>query len=244
MTTVQDIITDCRNRTDMVNPTTGQVDAFFNDTTELIPYINASAGEMYDIIVQTYDDYNLSYTPNGLVITSSTQNYVALPSDFLKPRGVDIYLDSTQPYSVRPFNFQERNRYANTLFRGPTGPYNVKYRCQDGYLFIEPVSAAPGTYYLWYTPVFTNFTAVTDVLPSYMSNNSWSEYIVLDVCIKMQDKLQLDSTPYERKKEPLRQRILAMSRNYAQAEGKTVSSVRQEYDDLFGWYGSGGNGNY
>lgn len=236
MTQVQDIITECRNRVDMLN------DNFFNDTTELIPYINSSAGELYDLLVQTYDDYNLSYTSNGLTITSG--NSVPLPSDFLKPRGVDIFLDSTQPYSVRPFNFQERNRYANTLFRGPTGPYNVKYRCQDGYLFIEPVSAAPGTYYLWYTPVFTPFVYVTDTLPSYMSNNSWSEYIVLDVCVKMQDKLQLDSTPYERKKEPLRQRILAMSRSYAQAEGKTVSSVRQEYDDLFGWYGSGSNGNY
>lgn len=227
----------------MRNPNTLVVDGFFSDVNELIPYINSSAGELYDLLVGTYEDYAL--TSASLVIDGSVgTNYTYLPDDFFHPRGCDILIDSIQPYSVREFNFQERNRYANTVFRGPSGPYNVKYRCQDGYFYIEPITAAPGTYTLWYTPVFTNFVSASDVLPAYMSNQSWFEYVVLDVAIKMKDKLELDSSAYERKKEPLRQRILAMSKGRAQATGKTVSRIRYETDDVFGWFGGGNNGSW
>lgn len=236
--TVQDIITMARNRTDMVNPTTGVVDGFFNDTTELIPYINSSAGELYDLLVGTYEDYRLT---TAVLTITGTNNYTNLPTDFFHPRGCDVFIDSVQPYSVREFNFQERNRFANTVFRGPSGPYNVKFRCQDGYFFIEPLTCAPGTYTLWYTPIFTEFVASTDVIPAYMSNQSWFEYIVLDVAIKMKDKLELDSSAYERKKEPLRQRILAMSKGRAQATGKTISRIRYEADDASGWFGGNGS---
>jgi hypothetical protein len=243
MTIVQDIITMARNRTDMVNPTSGVVDAFFDDVNELLPYINSSAGEMYDLLVQTYNDYALnssSITIDGTV----GPNFAFLPSDFLLPRGVEVLINSSQPYSVRPFNFQDRNKWGNSLFRGPPGPNNVQYRCQDGYLFIEPIAFAPGTYTLWYTPVFSNFLTVNDPLPAYMANNAWFEYIVLDVCIKMKDKLELDSSAYERKKPPLQERILIMAQSRAQAEGKTVSTIRMEEDMWgFGYYGGGfGNG--
>lgn len=224
----------------MVNPRTGVVDGFFDDQNELIPYINSSAGEMYDLLINTYDDYQLK-TANLIIDGSVGPNFCNLPSDFLKPRGVDIIIDSIQPYSVREFNFQERNRWANTIFRGPSGPFNVRYRVQDGYFFVEPITAAPGEYTLWYNPSFTNFTEATDTIPLFMSNNSWFEYIVLDVCIKMKDKLELDSSAYERKKEPLRERIIAMSRGRAQAAGKTISRIRYEADDVFGFFLGGGS---
>jgi len=236
-TTVADIILAVRNRTDMLN------DNFVTDT-ELMWYINSSCAELDDLLVQTYDDYKLKSTSLTITGTSGNGagNNVALPTDFYKPRGVDLYIDSTQPYSVRPFNFQERNRYANTLFRGPTGPYNVKYRVQDGYFFIEPISAAPGTYTLWYTPTWTNFTSTASILPAYMDIQVWHEYATVDASIKVKMKLELDPGGFMALKEPLRQRILTMNKNRAQAEGKTVSAIRQESDELFGWYGVGGNG--
>lgn len=232
-TSVADIILAVRNRTDMLN------DNFVTDN-ELMWYINSSCAELDDMLVQTFDDYKLTST--SLTITEN--NYVALPPDFYKPRGVDVFIDSVQPYSVRPFNFQERNRYANTLFRGPTGPYNVRYRVQDGYFYIEPVSAAPGTYTLWYTPAWQNFTSTASILPTYMDIQVWHEYATVDASIKVKMKLELDPGGFMALKEPLRQRILAMNKSRAQAEGKTISAVRQEMDDLFGWYGSGTNGTY
>ncbi len=188
---------------------------------------------MDDLLVQTFDDYKLKTA--DLIIAAG--NSVALPSDYYKIRGADIIIDSVQPYSIRPFNFPERNRYANTLFRGTTGPFNAKYRVQDGYLFIEPVTAASGTYTIWYTPLFVNFTLATDTLPTYMDVQSWSEYITLDCCIKVKIKLELDPQAFMMLKEPMRMRILTMSKGRAQAEGKTVSAVRQETDDMNNWFG-------
>lgn len=228
MTQVQDLITAIRNRTDMLN------DQFVTDT-EIIGYINMAAGDMDDLLVSTYDDYKLKSA--SLTITGPL-NYVALPSDFYKPRGVETMLDGIQPYTLRPFNFQERNRNANTLFRSPAGPYNAKYRCQDGYLFIEPITAAPGVYTLWYTPAFANFTAANQALPSYMDVQNWCRFIIADCCSQVKTKLELfDAIPvFENERERLRQRILTMAHSRSQGEGKTISSIRNEYDDGNEWW--------
>lgn len=231
-TQVQDLITMIRDRTDMTN------DNFITDQA-LVTYINASAGELDDLLVQTYDDYKLSST----ILSITSNNYCPLPADFYKPRGVEVFCNSPQPYSVRPFNFQERNRYANSPFVGALGPYNIRYRVQDGYFFIEPITSAIGVYTFWYTPAFASLTSASQYLPSYMDIQSWCEYITVDCCIKVKMKLELDFVSFESLKEPLRQRILIMNKGRSAAEGKTVSAIRGEFDELYG-FTFGQNGNY
>lgn len=85
--------------------------------------------------------------------TLSGESQLLLPSNFWRLKGLDLDPDTVRRREVRPFNFQERNR-----FRGDTG-YHDNYCADRRYnlvgsrrLQIQPQDKADGTYRLYYTP--------------------------------------------------------------------------------------------
>lgn len=232
MTQVSDLIRMIRNRTDMMN------DEFITDD-ELTDYINLSAGELDDLLVQTYDDYKLTSTQ----LTIETGNSVPLPSDYYKVRGVETIVNGIQPYTIRPYNFQERNNYYGNGFGTSGFPYNCFYRVADGYMTIEPLNNSPGTYTFFYTPTFVNFVSPADSLPAYMDVQSWHQYITLDVAIMVKTKTEEPEVAqtFMMLKEQMRQRILTMSKGRSQGEAKTMTRIRTRKGGGWG-RGQGGGG--
>lgn len=197
-----------------------QLNSSFISDTELTRYINASAQELYDLLVESNKDYAvtlLSFTIAGSA--SST----TLPSDFYKLRGLDLSLNGSW-CPVWPYDQMERGRFQDLALNRSTS--SVYYHLYNNTLEFLPSSYAPGSYRLRYVPFMTVMVNDSDTFNGY---NGFEEYIIVDAAIKMRDKEESSTTTLKEQKERLLTRIQAMVnvRDYADAE--SVSDVRSRY---------------
>jgi hypothetical protein len=178
---------------------------------ELNTYLNASACELYDLLVSIYEDYYL--TSVDFTLAGSSDGY-SLPANFYKLRGVD-YTSST-PISLEPFTFADRNRYQNVsaYLSAP------KYRLVGSTLTITP--RTDGDYTLWYIPQLTELTSDGD---TFTTLQKWEEYIVLDAAIKMLAKEQDDVSVHMAQKQALIQRIKTSAPNRDAGAGERITDV-------------------
>src|SRR5690606_3965737 len=121
-------------------------DTDFVEDSELDTYINQSAAELYDLLVTKFEDY---YMADPFLFTISSGNTRSLPSDFYKLRGLDRSLGGGQWIDVRRFNFVDRNRRSDAVYRA-FGV--VKYRIVGSSLHLTPGDQVTGDYRMWYIP--------------------------------------------------------------------------------------------
>lgn len=227
MTTLQDIITLVRQRSAMEND-------FAVTDVELTTYINNSLGELDDLLVSTYEDYNW----NSFITTvpsDGVSNVITLPSNFYKLRGVDYQNQGGGGppwYTLYQYMNNERNRY-NTSLANITAPYGrmrLSFRLQGNTIVIQPQDQAGGTYQVFFTPKFIPLVNTTDLVAVYMDAQAWIEYAVVDCCVKIYNKLSLDPSSFMMEKEGLRKRILAVAKNRTSAGPKRVVNTRFDGD--------------
>lgn len=208
-TTLSTIISDCRRRVDM------KVNQFWTDadfTTE----INKSLAQLDMILISKFNDYKL--TAISTTCTTGTNN-IAVPSDFLKFRGLDVVVTANNVdgyMSVEPFSFKKRNQrpypFPMTNNGGGFMPYILMYRVQGSNILILPASVAGNyTYRLWYTPDYVPLVNVGDTLQSYMDSQDWYEYAVCDTCAKCQAAQDLNPEVFMHQKEELKDMIIRLS---------------------------------
>lgn len=217
MATLAEIRTQARDRADMTNST------FIGDA-EWNRYINAAAKELYDMLVGAYgDDYYLS--DSTLSVTSGTESY-DLPADFYKLRGVDLILSNERSYSLKPFNFMERNRYKNGnltwIFNRDT---NVRYRLFNGKIRFLPIPSGTYNIKLWYIPKMTELSADSD---EFDGINGWEDYIVVDAAIRGLVKEESDPSALMVERQKLMDRINSMAPNRDAGESYTVSDSSKD----------------
>lgn len=220
MTQLSDLILLARQRSDM------EANAFISDT-ELTTYLNNSLAELDDILVTNYEDYRLS----SFLSVLASNGTIPLPADFYKLRGVDFQVLNVGPsnwWSLRPFMFPERNRFNQTVaaIAWPFGRVQLTYRLADQGIVIMPADQAAGTYQVWYTPLFNPLVLTTDLLPQSMSSQAWTEYAVVDACIKILGKQNLDPSGFLAEKAALRARVIGASKNRNAAGAKRVADTR------------------
>jgi len=196
----------------------------FVSPEELLSYINASYAELHDILVSKFEDY---YTISSLFSIASG-NTSPLPTDFYKLRGVDFKVDANNWISVSKFNFANRN----TISRSSVSRSNksAQYRVIGDNLMIEPESSAVGDYRIWYTPVYTPLVLETDTVNGL---NSFEEYIVIDVAIKMLAKEESSVTHLVKEKEAMGRRIDLMAQNRDSGQPEKITDT-SSYDYNFG----------
>lgn len=116
-------------------------------------YINEAIAELYDEIVASYPHYYNS----SFAFSLSSSNLLALSgvTGFYKLRGVDYLTTPSRPVSVRPYNFQERNKFSNLNYQG--------------------------SYTLWYTPTPTLLVNDPDTPDAILS--VWDEFIPVTAAI-------------------------------------------------------------
>jgi hypothetical protein len=166
-------------------------DTEFIDTSsggELEVYIQASARELYDLIIEAYgSDYYYSSSSLNTVADSPT---VDLPADFYKLLGVDATIGGiTEPITLANFNWNERNRY---LTAAGWSWWNVRprYRLRAGKLWFLPTPNAVYPITIHYVPRMTD---IDDSTNAFDGINGWDEFIELKSAIKCLNKEESDT---------------------------------------------------
>lgn len=225
VTSLSDLLTQVRQRSNMENN-------YFCTDDELTGYINNSLAELDDILVTRYEDYRLNNF-QAIIPNNGVSNVIAIPSNMNKLRGVDFQINPGSAnaglwISLFSFQFTERNRQNSVLGNviSAAGRSNLTYRLADQGIIIMPQSQASGTFQIWYTPKFTPLVLTTDILPIQMDTQAWVEYSIVDCCIKIFNKQNLDPSGFMAEKAALHERIIGAARNRDSAGPKRIANTR------------------
>lgn len=202
----------------------------FVEDSELTGYVNASLAELYDLLVSAYgEDYFLA---DAFTITtaSATSDY-ALPPDFYKMRGLDCKINNSDWFSLRPFNFNERNGNQDTQW-GMIGGPNIRYRIMGSNLKLSPLPDGAYTLQLWYVPTAPVLASDSD---SFDDVNGFGEYVIVDAAIKMLQKEESDVSVLMAQKQALKRRLEEMANNRDAGQPMSVSDVYAENNEFWFW---------
>ena len=200
----------------------------FVEDEELNFMINQSIAELHDILVMANAaDYAIE--EYEFTTTTDTSEY-ALPDDFYKLKGVDAKVtDAGNWLSLRPFNFNERNRTLDAAW-GILNVPAVRYRLLGTNVKFSPTPDANVTMKLWYTPKATVLVDDADTLDDI---NGFSEYVIVDAAIKYLMKEESDVSGLMQQKEALKRRIEVMANNRDEGHAQTVSDIYAENNDFW-----------
>jgi hypothetical protein len=218
-----------------------RVNSQFVTLPEWNSYINQSYFELYDLLVDTYEDYFVQ-TPYTFQ-TDGNQQYT-LPNDFYKLMGVDLGLagNSNAWVTLKKFEFIGRNRYVfPQLTSTYLGVFNLRYRLVGNTLMFIPTPAGAQYIRAWYIPKMTQLLQESDTL---VGVSGWTEYVIVDAAIKALQKEESDASVLMAQKMALMKRIEESAMNRDAGQPDAISDVRGNAER---WGGSGapnGDGSY
>jgi hypothetical protein len=233
--TLLELRTAVRQRADQVNST-------FVSDAELTSYVQQSAFELYDVMVQKYGDAYFVKAPPATITTDGTNEVFALPTDLYKLLGVDLQTNGAPNgwLTLRPFNMAERNRNWRPNAAPIVGFTSLRYRLHGTNLWLTPLPASGQTLRIWYVPRLATFTGDTDTLDGI---SGWTEYVIVDAAIKCMVKEESDPSALFAQKAALLKRIEEAAGNRDEGAPPTVSDVNgPDSASGYGWPGYGGFG--
>jgi hypothetical protein len=208
------------------------VDSQFVTDSELNSYINSSIAELHDILVQTYNqEYSIKDVTFNTVASQSEYQLSSIitDNDFYKLRGIDAKLNGDDYFTLKPFNFNERNRFQNFGVWDYLGITNVRYRIVGGRLIFSPIPDAVIEIKVWYVPLAAKLEDDADTLDDI---NQYAEYVIVDAAIKMLQKEESDVSVFLAQKAALKRRIEEAAQNRDVGDSESVSDIYIENDDF------------
>jgi hypothetical protein len=198
-----------------------KVGSGFIQNDELIAYLNSSACELYDLLVGAYgNDYFLKSHPFS---TSANTSDYDLPADFYKMVGIDYLIGSQEALTLKPYQFNERNRYRmGTYWNAITGAAGPRYKINPTAISFLPVPDGAYNMELWYIPTCPKMVVDADTFDGI---NGWEEFIIVDAAIKMLQKEESDTSLLEKQKLKLEARINLMAENRDAGQSFRVTDV-------------------
>lgn len=206
-----------------------QENSSFVSDSELNGYINSSAAELWDLLLEAYGS-NYGVTTPYQFTTVSGQNMYDLPENFYDLIGVDVKFDDNKWQTVDKFNFNERNRYQDLGTWTVLGLPSIRYRIVGNKIMFSPTPDASTQVQIWYRPVSTILVNDSDELDDL---NQYSEYIITDAAIKCMQKEESDVSILAAQKQALAQRIRDKAANRDASKPNSVTDIYAEDDD---WY--------
>lgn len=224
--TLLQLRTQARQRSDMEDST------FITDA-ELNSYINASIAELHDMMVQSYgEDYFVKSSTFNTV--SGTDNYnlssAITDNDFYKLRGIDAKIGQNDYYTLKKFNFNDRNKFKHDGIWNYLGITAVRYRIVGNKLYFTPTPDGTTEVRVWYIPKATILVADSDTLDDL---NQFAEYVVVDTAIKMLNKEESDVTVLMNQKAMLKRRIEEVANNRDAGESESIQDIYSENNDFY-----------
>lgn len=189
---------------------------------ELDGFINASGGDMFDVLQSRYEDWVT--TPGHTTFTLvEGENQHPLPADCLKLRGVDRQ-EGADWVPMRSFSLEQRGQFRSTTATPffLYGQAERRYRQVGRRLEFMPEASAGGTYRFRYVQSFTPLSASAQPLPEAMTLNGWDEYVVVDAAIKCKQKGDRPTAELERQKATLLRRIESAASNRDASEQEFI----------------------
>ncbi len=188
-----------RMRADVINS------GLVTDTVDSLDYlINASIQELWDIIISAFGEDYLTEESTISLVTGTTDYNV--PTGMYKLLGVEGVLNDGKRFTMREYNFADRNIYRN--FTAPATDH-CKYR-----LFANKIRVLPpppnGSMIVSYVKGATVLVNGSDSFDGY---NGWEEYVIVDAAAKVAELEETDSTPLLLRKQALKQRIEEAAKN-------------------------------
>jgi len=193
--TLANLRTQAKQRADQENSN------FLSDA-EWNSNINNSAKELYDLLTNVNGDY---YFNSCSVTTTANNDSYPLPDDFYKLLGVDEIITGTESVSLKPFQYQERNRY-------------------------RKFSAGGTVLNLHYIPAMPDLVSDTDVFDGV---NGYEEYIVVDAAIKALQKEESDCSLLLAQKDALTKRISASASPRDAGKPEKITDVTLDLEESF-----------
>lgn len=240
---LSELATRCRQRADRLNSN-------FVTLPELNSYINQSMFELYDLLIDVYEDYfkapaaifysnggnqQLYPMPDGITTFKDDSLTDFVPAPIYKLLGLDLGLNTGNNgwVSVGKFNYMDRNKYfyptpGSTIY----GVFNVLYRWMGSKLELIPTPSANQPFRIQYIPRLQSLLQPTDLTTTSISG--WLEYVITDVAIKILQKEESDVSVLAQQKMALKARIEESANNRDAGRPDTITDVRQ------GWTGAGG----
>lgn len=220
--TLADIREQVRNRADMS-------ESSFVGESELDFYINQSVAELHDILTDAYQsDY---YIETATINTVGQQDSYALPEDFYELRGVDLKLENGEWFSIKRYNFNERNRYKEPSTWAVYSAPLIRYRLIGSNIRFNPPPDRLTEIKLWYIPKAQKLVQPTDEFQDF---NGFIEYVIVDAAIKCLQKEESDVSVLAAQKGDLERRIRSKAQNRDAGQSETVYDVYAE-NDSFPW---------
>lgn len=204
------------------------VNSQFISNSELESLVNESATELYDLLVTTLGaDYYVTEVAFPLI---AGQDTYPLPNDFYKMAGVDLVSGSGKPLTVKPFMFQERNRYNNSLIYDAStdGILQLRYRIIANTIKFIPDVTANYSVSLWYHPACPIMDSDSDVFDGV---NGYEEMIILLTAMKMLEKEESDTSALQVRYQYLLKRIQDSAGNRDAGMPERVQDTRRDFFD-------------
>jgi len=206
-TTLLQLRNRVRDRADLV------ADNFVLDAT-LTQWINDSAQDLYDLLLQSGQDWFV--TSSNVTVTSPAVSF-PVPTGAMRLHGLDRDIGGGKYESIKRGIFRERFSYTER-----------RYVATKATVFIFPGTSAPGSYVQWYTPAFSPLVADIDTFDGI---DGWEEYVVVDAALKCRVKGEEDTSDLLGAKMALRARIQTMAATRDASEPSRVVDVHA--DDEF-----------
>lgn len=207
----------------------------FVSQSEQLSYINEAYFNYYDLIVDSFQDYNVS-DPLSFSLAAGESSF-DLPADFYKLSGVDRETGASGSnndenyYPLRNYPWRSRNRFQASFSRYGLYP-RVGYRLIGSKLTFVPNEQAEGNYRLWYVPLAQELVNDTDTIERY---NGFEQLIVIDTAIKMLNKEESDTGPLMIERERQIQRMKRMLIDRDISDGDRIEEVDRGLYQDFEW---------
>ena len=208
----------------------------FVSDLEVQTYINAGLAELHDILIQTYgQDYYVSNATFNTVagtdtypINSSTSGPNI--SNFYKLRGMDAKVNGADYFTLRPFNFNERNVYQNWGSWSLLGLTNIRYRMVGDNIVFTPQPDNVTEVKVWFIPTAQQFDSATPAssTTTFADINGYAEYVVIDAAIKCLQKEESDVQVLMAQKTAMKRRIQEAANNRDAGSPLQVSDIYGE----------------
>lgn len=243
--------------------TADRVNSGYVTTDEWNAFIRLAAYELYDLLIDAYEDWNA--TAQAFISTDGITFQYPLPDGvtnykggtyggasgtpapaFYKMAGVDLNVNTStitpSRVTIQRFDFVKRNQYVypnstSTIY----GVYNMRYRLMGNLLWIIPTPAGAQNLVLWYTPKMPQLLLDTDT--TVIGVSGWLRYVIVRTAIYALTKEEgTDTTTLQNELLFLKQRIEEASQNRDAGMPDTVSETR--IDPAYGGtgWGAGGGG--
>lgn len=245
--------------------TADRVDSGFVTTSEWNAFLRIALYELYDLLIDTYEDYGIA--PPIFIGTNSTTFQFPLPDGatnylggtwnsvsglpapaYYKLSGVDLQVNTSTVtpswVTLGKYNWIDRNDFiypnsTSTIY----GVYNMRYRVMGNNIQFIPTPAGNQTIRLWYAPRLKGLLQDSDLTTIGVSG--WLRYAIVRAAKYALDKEEgSDTSKLDAELLFLKTRIEQSASNRDQGQPDTISNTRKNtgFDGMNGGGMSGQGG--